>query len=321
MHQQYSLTALLAVFSLTSAGGIFAQDSFSPIILSPRVGLMIHAETRAECNLFPQVERFDSAMVLRDSKGNYGVCVMYTRNDGLLTDTVIGYAPSEVSRMSEQIDHQEGMRKGTYHIGDTTVTLVVGDWNAVPVQIRSVKIPAVEIPAESHISVTPVSRRGEEIRILTKRGERLIGELLWVQPDKLLMSFGEDLPDSTLASDRDLVFKVEAADIVWLKIQGHSNLGSGVLIGFASGACIGALMGASGGDDPPDRFFSMTAGQKALLGGTIVGVGGLLAGAIVGAASSTSDKMIDQPSADALMSLRQKARYDVQEPPFLRDLR
>jgi hypothetical protein len=56
----------------------------------------------------------------------------------------------------------------------------------------------------------------------------------------------------------------------------------GALIGFVLGAAIGAFAGSSSGDDPEDGYLSMTAGEKAFLGGAIFGAGGAALGALVG---------------------------------------
>ncbi|HEY6505642.1 MAG TPA: hypothetical protein VIZ28_16820 [Chitinophagaceae bacterium] len=56
----------------------------------------------------------------------------------------------------------------------------------------------------------------------------------------------------------------------------------GALIGFGIGAFTGIVAGFVSGDDDPDTWFAMTAGEKAVGGGILLGGTGAIIGAIIG---------------------------------------
>lgn len=66
-----------------------------------------------------------------------------------------------------------------------------------------------------------------------------------------------------------------------MKARRKGRVGRGVLIGALTGLAIGGLIGVISGDDPPDTYMALTAGEKALILGMPLaaigaGVGGLL---------------------------------------------
>jgi hypothetical protein len=64
----------------------------------------------------------------------------------------------------------------------------------------------------------------------------------------------------------------------------------GLGIGLLAGAASGAAIGHSGGDDKPG-WWSLTAGQKASLGGVTGGVLGALFGGLFGVAVGADESM------------------------------
>lgn len=54
-----------------------------------------------------------------------------------------------------------------------------------------------------------------------------------------------------------------------------------VLIGIGTGVGIGAIAGYSAGDDHSGDWFRLTAGDKALIGGTLLGIAGAIVGGVV----------------------------------------
>jgi hypothetical protein len=66
-----------------------------------------------------------------------------------------------------------------------------------------------------------------------------------------------------------------------MKARRKGRVGRGVFIGALTGLAIGGLIGVISGDDPPDTYMALTAGEKALMLGMPMaaigaGVGGLL---------------------------------------------
>jgi hypothetical protein len=66
-----------------------------------------------------------------------------------------------------------------------------------------------------------------------------------------------------------------------MKARKKGRVGRGVFIGALTGFAVGGLIGAISGDDPPDTYMALTAGEKALILGMPLaavgaGVGGLL---------------------------------------------
>lgn len=70
--------------------------------------------------------------------------------------------------------------------------------------------------------------------------------------------------------------------------------GEGILIGAGAGAAAGAVLGLADGDDPPCGdsewcFFNLTAGEKALVGGVLLGGLGAIVGLAVGTVMGSDD--------------------------------
>lgn len=71
------------------------------------------------------------------------------------------------------------------------------------------------------------------------------------------------------------------SNITEMKVRRKGRVGRGVFIGALTGFAVGGLIGLIDGDDPPDTFMALTAGEKALILGIPMaafgaGVGGLL---------------------------------------------
>lgn len=87
---------------------------------------------------------------------------------------------------------------------------------------------------------------------------------------------------------------------VVIKKRGRGAL-EGLGIGILTGAVTGAVIGfASGDDDPKTVFLPLTAEEKALGGGIVLGAAGGLLGLPIGAAVGSKDKFIlhENKSAD-----------------------
>ena len=74
---------------------------------------------------------------------------------------------------------------------------------------------------------------------------------------------------------------IPLSNIDEMKARRKGRVGRGVFLGALTGFAIGGLIGAVDGDDPPDTFMALTAGEKALMLGVPLaaigaGVGGWL---------------------------------------------
>ena len=93
---------------------------------------------------------------------------------------------------------------------------------------------------------------------------------------------------------------IPSQEIQQLRLRRKGRVGRGILLGAAAGVITGVIIGLASGDDPdceydPNSLFlpvhfvgafceatSMTAGQKAILAGTGLGLAGGLVGGIIG---------------------------------------
>lgn len=130
---------------------------------------------------------------------------------------------------------------------------------------------------------------------------------------------GEDTSVTRIAG----IVRVGREAIQKVKVKGESFRLKGTLIGAAIGGTVGAVIGFASGNDEPKGFqtWTLTAGQKALIGGAGGGVIGALIGGVVGAASSLKDKEYDASLDEAWASLKAFARYPEKEPEFLQGIK
>jgi hypothetical protein len=84
---------------------------------------------------------------------------------------------------------------------------------------------------------------------------------------------------------------------VGLRSRGEAALGTGA-VGLVVGAVGGATLGFMSGDDPPGTFLAFSAGDKALMLGSMFGVAGGVLGAAAGAISPGQkwERLILQPT-------------------------
>ncbi len=303
---------------------LYSQDSLRVVILSPRVGLVIDAKERDQFNLFPLAQGFDSAVVLRNSQGLYGVFIMGTTQDGHITDTIFSYTEGVLINIAEKIDHFEEIKNGTYHIGDNQPVFQYGSASAIPVRGRSAIIPTPVIttarPPETFRNIPVEARTGRKTRVISGSGDTITGELLSVRPKELLLSPRPGIDDDILAQTTSMIRRVPITTISNLHIEGESKIFQGMGIGFAAGAFVGGALGFASGDDQ-SGFFRLTAGDKALIGGAAGGLLGLIVGTIAGVSSSQSEVDLGHVQFNDLVTLRAAARYPDEEPGFLKDLK
>jgi len=85
---------------------------------------------------------------------------------------------------------------------------------------------------------------------------------------------------------RSLTLDCALADVTSLQVQRGRKRATlrGLGIGALAGAAIGVAAGFADGDDPPDAFIAMTAGEKAVAAGLALGGLGGVVGALIGTA-------------------------------------
>lgn len=94
------------------------------------------------------------------------------------------------------------------------------------------------------------------------------------------------------ADYRDSLQKIHYSEIDCIELKRKGSVGKGILIGTIAGATAGVLIGyASGDDDGFDEngnmmVFPMSAGDKAMVAGGVLGILGGLLGAVIGAVSN-----------------------------------
>jgi hypothetical protein len=121
-------------------------------------------------------------------------------------------------------------------------------------------------------------------------------------------------------SGHPLTFPVGAVQRLQLSLGRHSAAGKGAALGFLIGAMTGAVAGLAQGDDPPDSFVRLTAGQKGLVLGVVGGGAGALLGVIIGASSQT-ERWEEIPMHSSRSVLRRLATGSRSEPPWRSDFR
>ncbi len=320
------LKILIAASFVAMVGKSFAQDSLSVVILSPRVGAVIDAKERDRYRLFWDLEQFDSAVVLRNTVGSYVLYVMGMGVRQHSKDTSLSVPALLLFKYSEKIDHINEIENQTYHAGSNFPSLQIlkGKYARVDRAITSVDATSVDtvISAQSQYSDWPtaqyiVRERGRTTNVITTSGKRIAGELLAVRSNAVVLNTQTAIQDTLLIKHHEFIQSVPLADILTIHLERESNIGKGLGIGLFSGAVAGILLGYGGGDDPPG-WFSMTAGQKAALGGFVCGLTGMLVGTIVGATSSTHAIDIEYPDSNALVKLKSGARFPEDEPDWLK---
>ncbi len=144
----------------------------------------------------------------------------------------------------------------------------------------------------SGVTLAAEKKSGRNLILTLKNGSVVKGELLTVERDRLILF------DSIALTDAD----VRIGDVAQIKVRKKSSflsdLGTGILIGGATGA----VLGLASGDDK-NMFFPWTAAQKALAYGLGLGVLGGGVGGIVGAISGESIDLgsISPPDLDGVL--------------------
>jgi hypothetical protein len=142
---------------------------------------------------------------------------------------------------------------------------------------KGIRVAAVALLALSFAipSAAKEKRKGAEVLILKKDGQRIKAELLAVKEGRLILMDASNFSDVTCAVE----------DIQSLCLVKRTKILKGLGLGSLSGGIAGSGLGLLSGNDKPG-FMSFTAGQKAvLLGLGLAAMGGIIggvSGAIIG---------------------------------------
>ncbi len=321
----YFVRFLMLLFAIPLIpGSAPAQDSLTLVLLSPRVGAVIDARERDYFSLFPLARTFDSAVVLRTTRGDYGVVIMRSTKEGLPSDTVIAYNEPALCNIAAKIDHLEEIKWGTFRPDGNFAPLLFGEPGMIPARARLSSIPHEDLrapsPSAAEFHRPPVkTQQGLNTRISTVSGGEFSGELLSVRPAELLLLARADAVDDSLPHYVSQIRRVPVKDIAHLHVDGQSRVIEGMGGGFALGAVVGGGIGFLTGDDE-SGFIRFTAGEKALIGGIAGGAFGLIIGTISGISSSRGGADIDHPQQTDLADLKSKSRFPYGEPLFLQNM-
>ena len=108
---------------------------------------------------------------------------------------------------------------------------------------------------------------------------RQVGTMLTMRGDSFVFRAEHD-PDS-------VALALDAVTLLERSRGRHGHTWKGATIGFLVGAGAGVIAGLVSGDDPADEFIRWNAAQKAGIFGLVLGVGGGLVGAAIGATHRT----------------------------------
>lgn len=163
------------------------------------------------------------------------------------------------------------------------------------------------------------SNQGAQITVHMNTGEEVEGVLLSIRQNALVVAPLDDIEDKDSSELKKFIHFLSTKDIQQVIIQGHSNILRGMGWGLLGGILMGGAMGYAAGDDK-SGFLTMTAGQKAMIGGIVFGIIGAVLGTAVGAVFSTGDKIIYPHPGQDFSLLKDYARYKNSEPPWLQSM-
>lgn len=134
-------------------------------------------------------------------------------------------------------------------------------------------LPLAALPLRAQLALEP----GERVRVVAPalRGTFYV---VATTRDSLVVQ-----QDPTAPAHRLAVAEVERLHVDRGRRSTLGGFGRGFAIGGGIGAALGVVSGLASGDDEPGGWFHMSAEDKALGGGLLLGAGGGLVGGLIGA--------------------------------------
>ncbi|MDZ7344112.1 MAG: hypothetical protein ONA90_06320 [candidate division KSB1 bacterium] len=151
-----------------------------------------------------------------------------------------------------------------------------------------------------------------ELRLLLAKEEQITGKLCAVSDSSLFVIVREAAPGRASSNFGKHVFEVKNREIklAMVKLKGRSHKLAGAGLGLLAGTVVGAVAGTyfltRDKDDVGDFFDDLITSGWVAIGGA---VGGTIAGAQLGAASSTPPKEGEASMSHAYAVLKPLARY------------
>ena len=252
---------LTGILSLILSSVLLAQENPAPCALCPRVGEEIDRNERRYFGLFPAVNNFVSAKTFIRADSGFEIAII--RQNPVGTETSIVTVDAERAReLGSFIDDFEMVARREKE----------PRWDLL--------LSLARIPIPSHAG-------NVEAIITTKGGEKQAGTLLYAT-DSLLVLWQTSSPYNWRNLNKfGRIFKATSIQNVLFEREGHfgAGLGYGLLIGVGTGA----LIGLASGDNEEGGFFRFNAGEKALIGGVVLGVPATIIGGIAGALQGIDD--------------------------------
>ena len=206
----------------------------------------------------------------------FGYAILYIRNNELLINHIY-YSPNETELKD---------------------TLIVQDLTLLGNKRVYIHHKTLEIYGSDNPNLITV----------TTSDSKYTGNLLYVDDEEVIIKETENIEKS-----EDDILSIPTKEINHILIPGNSNIGTGAGVGFLSGFAIGFIIGLADGDDPPG-WFSMTAGEKGVTAGLVLGLGGLILGTVIGLASSSWDEDIEINSDYDFNELKKYSKFQTIHP-------
>jgi hypothetical protein len=126
-----------------------------------------------------------------------------------------------------------------------------------------------------------------ETEVMCCDGKKYRGKIIYAAESMLALW----QKDSSFHADhyKDCLQVFDSYNIERISFIKKSKFWGGAGTGALIGAGTGIILGLASGDDPPNQWFSMTAGEKALFAGLFLGATGAVTGGFFGAAQGVDD--------------------------------
>jgi hypothetical protein len=98
-------------------GDVYAQDNVKAIILSPRIGVTLDAETCRHYRFFVNFSTLHDAVFLKIGSSVYAARIRYLDSSLALRDSLIQFSLTIIRTYGERINHFDEISAGKYHIG------------------------------------------------------------------------------------------------------------------------------------------------------------------------------------------------------------
>jgi hypothetical protein len=172
------------------------------------------------------------------------------------------------------------------------------------------------------LCIQSASAEGRRIKIMLRSGQELGGELLSVGEKSLVVIIINNVSDRELTDHPEFIAVVSKKDIKKVTLKAKSHVLAGMGIGLLVGTVGGGIISASDPKKRKNQDFGSALMEpiEGALSAAAGGLLGLLVGAAIGVPGPRADEEINVDSLQDLFLFRQYARYQENEPEFLKTL-